>query len=223
MIYQPRSISKTAVARRIHELPKMAITIIEMYAQGQARALRSTFHDGIKSRSFGLYPLKDATIAHKDAVGMEKPDTPLYGLGDETEDSYANMMEVVKDESKRVFYVRPRDEYHEVLAPDGSIVKSRFKLKDLFMVHEYGCTIANGFGKGILIRIPPRPAMRQAYKKIMNIIKARDPAKEVRDAVRAFVKDNDTRAMALITKRDWAADLTGSVSDDERKARRLDP
>jgi len=222
MVRQKLSMKDTAIARRIKNLPKMATDMIEMVAKGQAQALRSEFHDGIKENKFGLQPLKEATMDRKEAMGFDIPENPLYGLGDSAEDSYANMLEVFKDEGKKKYIVKPRDEYHQVQAKDGSIVASKFKLKDLFTVHEYGCTISNGFGMGILIRIPPRPALRYAHDIILKRLKDRDPAKEVRSAINKYLKTNSKKAMELIAARDWASEITGSPSEAEKRAQRRD-
>jgi hypothetical protein len=222
MVNQRLSINKTAIARRIANLPKMVTDAIESCAKGQAQALRSEFHDGIKENLFGLAPIKEATISRKEAMGFDRPESPLYGLGDEAEDTYANMMEVFRDEGVKKYVVRPRDGFHMVQKADGSIVRSKFKLKDLFAVHEYGCSISNGFGKGIPIRIPPRPAMRYAYNALMAKLKERDPAKELRQAIASYVREDNKRALKLIEARDWVAEILGQKTDSEKKAEQRD-
>lgn len=205
MVHQPHSIRKSAIVKRIQRLPKIALDMIRTSARGDAETLVGYFHDGIKDDEFGLLPLKDATISRKEAQGLDQPETPLYGLGDEfIQGTYCNMMEVVCDEGKRKYLVKPRDDYHYSVKKDGNITRDKIKLSDLFIVHEYGCTIANGFGKGILIRIPPRPALRYAYEKIMLEKKRHDPAKPVRDAIRAYIKTGNDAAMKKIAERDWA-------------------
>ena len=205
MAGKPWSTSNSAIASRIRRLPKMATDLIEASAKHDAEALVKTFHDGIKGRKLGLLPLKDATISRKEAMGLDRPESPLYGLGDDfIEGTYSNMMEVTRDQSARRFVVRPKDGYHYrlVAKKDGQgVVRDKIKLRDLFIVHEYGTTISNGFGRGILIRIPPRPAFRYAYDKLMDQKRRRDPAKEVRKAIASYVRDNDKKAMDLIAAR----------------------
>lgn len=202
---KPWSTSTSAIASRIRRLPKMATDLIEASAQHDAEALVETFHDGIKEGKLGLLPLKDATISRKEAMGLDKPESPLYGLGDDfIQGTYSNMMEVVKDQSARKFIVKPREGYHYRLVENKngqSIVRDKIKLKDLFIVHEYGTTIANGFGRGILIRIPPRPAFRTAYDKIMDRKRRADPAKKVRKAIMDYVRRNNKSAMEKIIER----------------------
>lgn len=209
MVKQKLAVTKSAIYKRIQRLPKFALDAIENCAKGKAESLTTLFHDGIKENTLGLLPLKDTTIDTKEAMGFEQPDTPLYGLGDDADNSYANMMDVVKDEAGKRWTVKPRDAKHQIQLPDGSVVDSNFMLKDLFKVHEYGCTITNGFGKGIFIRIPPRPAFRYAYEKLMLLISKKDPAKKVRDAVTRFVRSGDEKALELIRERDFAQDITG--------------
>ena len=40
----------------------------------------------------------------------------------------------------------------------------------LLLIHEYGCSLKNGG------RIPPRPAMHEAYKRVLKDIRKRDSA-----------------------------------------------
>lgn len=202
---KPWSTSTSAIASRIRRLPKMATDLIEASAKRDAEALVKAFHDGVKKDELGLLPLKDATISRKEAMGFDKPESPLYGLGDEfIQGTYCNMMEVVKDTAARKYVVKPRDDYHYSVSEgkDGqTIVRDKIKLRDLFIVHEYGTTISNGFGMGILIRLPPRPAFRYAYEKFMDRKRKSDPAKKVKQAIIKYVRTNDARAMELIVKR----------------------
>jgi hypothetical protein len=200
------SMSTSAIAKRIQRLPKMATELIETTAKGDADKLIKLFHDGIKKNQFGLAPLEPETISRKEAAGFDRPESPLYGLGDEfIQGTYCNMMVSVKDDTRRKYVVKPRDEYHYSQRDnkDGStsIVRDKIKLRDLFIVHEYGTTITDGFGKGILIRLKPRPAFRYAYEKLMNKKRRADPAQKVRKAIMRFVKNNDDSAMKIIAKR----------------------
>ena len=194
-----------AIRKRIQRLPKLATDLIETSARKDGEELVQRFHDGIKDDKFGLLPLKDRTIARKEALGLDQPETPLYGLGDEfVQGTYCNMMEVVREEGLRKYVVRPRDEWHYSLKrnKDGMVIgRDKIKLADLFIVHEYGCTIGNGFGRGIMIRIPPRPALRLAYNAMMDEKKRHDPADEVRKAIREFIKTGNENAMKLIAER----------------------
>lgn len=201
----PWSVSKSAVASRIRRLPKLMSDYAETSARRDAEALVKDFHDGIMKNRLGLVPLQDATVSRKSAMGFESPDSPLYGLGDEfMQGTYANMMEVRKDSSAMRYVVAPRDGYHyEVLDGDGGrrIVRGKIKLRKLFLIHEYGCTISNGFGRGIVIRIPPRPAFRYAYDRLMNRKRRADPSGDVRKAIGRYVRAGDAAALRKIAGR----------------------
>ena len=172
-----RSDSIAAVRKRIERLPKLTGDALESYAKKNALALVRLFHDGIKKDQLGLWPLKDRTIATKAAAGFEEPESPLYGAGDEEPDrSYSNMLEATR--GTKAWFVRPKSGYH--WSKKG---RKRIKLADLFSIHEYGATIMNGFGKGIIIRIPPRPALTYAYKKLLGKLKREEPSKKVREAM----------------------------------------
>jgi len=206
---KPWTVSQSVIASRINHLPKMALDLIEASAKRDAEALVKTFHDGIKEGKMDLLPLKDATISRKEAMGFDRPESPLYGLGDDfLQGTYSNMMEVVKDESVKKYVVKPKEGYHysQHENKDGStrIVRDKIKLRDLFIVHEYGTTISNGFGRGILIRIPPRPAFRYAYDELMDKKRRYDPADKVRKAIMDFVRRNDKKAMEKIIEQGLA-------------------
>ncbi len=192
---QARSMTIEAMKKRIQRLPDLVGNRLESYAKKNATALVSLFHDGIRDDKLGLWPLKDRTIATKEAAGFEFPDSPLYGLGDEDkEHTYSNMMEVSREGN--AFIVKPKKGYHW-----SKSKKHRIKLSDLFIVHEYGTTISNGFGKGIVIRIPPRPAFTYAYMQLMAKLRKEEPAKKVREAMVRHAIDAEDFAKARVLER----------------------
>jgi hypothetical protein len=196
-----RSMTLNAIRKRIDSLPELLSTTVENVAKRRAELLVENFHDGIIGDKFGLYQLEPDTVARKDALGMQSPDTPLYGLGDDAEDTYANMLEARRDGPGKRYVVGARDAYHQVLRPDGTVARSRLKLAKLLAIHEHGCTIMNGFGRGITIRLKPRPALRCAYRKTMAQLKREEPAAEVRSAIARLVKSGDDSAMREIARR----------------------
>jgi hypothetical protein len=197
MVTSKLSMKAAAISSRIQRLPRMIGDYPEYRAKGLAEKTIKAFHDGIKSKSFGLAPLKESTISHKEAAGYERPDSPLYALGDEADDTYANMLEVVKVENRK-WVVRPRRGYHQVLRPDGSVVHSRLTLKKLFQVHEYGCTINTGRS---IVKLEPRPALHLAYRRIMNSAARKEPSAVVRKAIVKYVKMGDESLITAIKKR----------------------
>jgi hypothetical protein len=192
------TLSKTAeaVRARIRRLPKLMTMAIEAKAKKDAIAVITEFHDGIKESRYGLMPLASATIAAKSRAGYSDPEAPLYGKGDDAQPkSYMNMLRLRK--MAKAWKVVPSKGWHW---------SRKIKLADMLKVHEYGCTITNGFGKGITIRIPPRPALRYAYRAVMYRRTKNDPARELREAALKLVKKGDETALRKIIKRDTLGD-----------------
>lgn len=167
--------SYKAKVNRISKLPKYIEGILEAQTKKDASSLIKEFKKGIKENSLELWPLKESTIRRKELQGFEEPDFPLYGLGDEDKYfSYMNMLRYKK--IKNGYKVYPSKESHW---------SKRLSLRKLFLVHEFGAIIS---GKnGTLIRIPPRPALFNAYKNIMQ--KKSKDKKETSRVVKAAIKD----------------------------------
>jgi hypothetical protein len=108
------------------------------------------------------------------------------------------MMEVAKV-GDRMWVVRPKRGNHHP-DPDRPDAKP-ISLRALFDVHEYGTTISNGFGRGIVIRIPPRPAMRYAYRRYMAERAKQDPALRMRAAIARFIRLGDAAALSRIARK----------------------
>lgn len=179
-----------AIRKRIERLPKYVLGIMEASARRDAVDLISTFQDGIRFKRFGLEQLRPGTVAAKRAKDQALPDTPLYGEGFDEKDSLINALEMKKVKSG--WRVKARKARHH---------GSKLTLAQLLDVHEYGCTIANGFGKGTLVRIPPRPAMRYAYKDVMFRRMKRDPGREIQKAIVRYVNVADAKALERVRER----------------------
>jgi len=186
-----------AVKSRVRRLPKMMIGHLKAHARKDANGVIEEFKDGIANDSLRLERLRPATIESKERHGLGQPTTPLFGLGLEDRRSYVNMLHVRKV-AERMYVVRPKPGYHHGKTEPGDPPKKAVKLKDLFDVHEYGALIANAFGKGIVVRIPPRPALRFAYKKYIRRRAREDPAVKVRAAIARFVNAGDAGALQRI-------------------------
>jgi len=181
----------TAIRQRIHRLPKLSIGMMEARAKKDAKAVERGFREGIQADLLHLRRLKPGTIAAKEREGMISPSTPLFGLGPEDERAYSEMMQV-KKVGNRMWVVKPKPGKHH---------SSELTLRQLFDVHEYGCTITNGFGRGILIRIPPRSAMRTAYRGYIRQMSKLDPSMKVRTAMAKFIQNGDKAALDRIHKK----------------------
>lgn len=185
-----------AVQKRVQRLPRVLIGKLKAAAKTDAQNVITVFQQGIETRSLHLQALRPRTIEEKERKGFLLPLHPLYGVGLEDERSYINMLEVV-NKGDRMWVVQPKKGYHHK-DPDHP-EKRELLLKDLFDVHEYGTVITNGFGKGIFIRIPPRPALRYAYRKYMAAKAKEDPSVKVRAAIAQHVQDGDRQALARIS------------------------
>jgi len=185
------SSSYKAKMARIKRLPELAESVMMGKLKRDATNLIEEFQKGIKQNNFGLQKLQKATIDGKLKMKYDKPETPLYGLGDRSEKSYINMMRIRK--IKNGYKVYPSWAKHH---------KSQLALRDLFIVHEYGTTIS--MPNGSIVRIPPRPAMFKAYQRMM--IKQRrdkrETSQEVKTAMTEYINTGKKILIDKIEKRD---------------------
>lgn len=182
-----------AKRKRIQRLPRIVEDAMWSNAKKHATELIEEFKKGIKSNNLGLKKLQQVSITSKKKLGYDKPTTPLYGAGDRTGKSYINMLRIRK--IKNGYKVYPSWARHH---------KSNLKLRDLFIVHEYGCTIT--MANGVIVRIPPRPALFKAYQRMSGKMKrsGQETSKEVKKAMAQFVKDGNNDLFKKITARDTA-------------------
>lgn len=161
---------------RIQRLPTMIEGTMMGHMKSSATGVIEEFKKGLRMNNMGLEKLKEATIASKTRKGYEKPENPLYGLGDRSEKSYINMMRIRK--IKNGYKVYPSKGKHH---------SSGLSLADLFKVHEYGCTITTK--TGVIIRIPPRPAFFKAYERQMLKMKKdkRETSRTVKKAMTEYI------------------------------------
>jgi hypothetical protein len=187
-----------AVRQRVLRLPSMVIGGMKAQAKRDARNVVKIFRWGIINNRLHLKRLKPDTVNSKERSGMQSPATPLLGVGEADPRTYVNMLEVA-NVGNRMYSVRPKPGFHypDPDRPDAEPVK----LSVLFDVHEYGTTIANGFGRGIVIRIPPRPALRYAFRRYMAERAKADPAVKVRAAIAKYVREGDAAALARIARK----------------------
>lgn len=185
--------SYKAKMARIKRLPRMFPQAISGFTKRDILEIKKIFHDGIKNNKLGLDKLAETTIASKIRKGYSKPRSPLYGAGDDKGDqSYSNMLDVVKRGNTWVLF--PSTRMHH----SGEI-----RLSDLFLIHEHGAVIRQKRGDTtILIRIPPRPALRLSYRRFMIKKRAdkKEQNKEVKKAITNFINDaNDKKLKELQT------------------------
>lgn len=185
------STSYRAKMARIQRLPVIADDIMMGKLKRDAIGFIEEFQKGIKSNNFGLRKLQKATIDGKIRMKYDKPETPLYGLGDRSEKSYINMLRIRK--LKNGWKVYPSWAKHH---------DSQLALRDLLIVHEYGCTIT--MTNGTIVRIPPRPALFKAYQRVL--IKQRrdkrETSREVKTAMTEYINTGKKLLIDKIEKRD---------------------
>jgi len=163
--------------KRINRLPKYAIGIVDLNTKGKAYDFIKLWQSNIRANALGVRRLKAKTVKAKQRLGYTRPDVPLYGLGDDDPHTFINMMRVFK--IKDGYRVAPGRKRHH---------KSKLTLKELFNVHEYGCTISNGFGKGIRIRIPARSTFFLTYADYLSEISRRRSDRAVRKAIKDYLE-----------------------------------
>jgi DNA-binding cell septation regulator SpoVG len=177
MIKAKPSKRSVELMKRMGQVPRIATPMIMSKLKADALGLVRNFHEGIKNRSFNLIKLEDGTIARKKADGMERPTTPLYGLGDEKKkNSYINMLRI--RQLKNGWRVQPSIGKHHA---------ADITLRLLYFVHEFG-TIITG-RNGALIRIPPRPALYRAYRRTLMDKAAKERSKVVKAAIARYIRE----------------------------------
>ncbi len=181
-----------AKIKRLKRLPRLVELAALSGTKQDAILLIEAFQDGIRNNSFGLIPLQPATIARKARQGLPRPRNPLYGRGDEVDrKSYLNMLRLRK--LKNGWKVFPSWGKHHT---------SELSLRSLLQVHERGTIIKQVRGnKTVLIRIPPRPALRKAHERFLRRRRKRELAQDMKRAISAFIKTGNTAVFNQINKR----------------------
>jgi hypothetical protein len=125
--------------------------------------------------NFGLQKLADWTIQRKMTQGMERPQVPLYGMGDDKkDDSYINGLRLRKlKDGYKVFFSRKKHWSGELT------------LEDLYQIHENGAVFKKG---ETVIIIPPRPAFRKAFVRTLKQLKAQETADDVKRVYSQYIR-----------------------------------
>ena len=146
----------SAIKARIKRLPRIYKDRIDTMRKRDANDFISYWRSGLLNNEFKLTPLADSTIQRKIRLAYAKPQNPLYGLGLEGSYTYIKGMRIFRTADGYV--VRMTGKHHD----------SKIDNHGLLLIHEYGCTLKNGS------RLPARPAMHEAYKRVLKDIKKRD-------------------------------------------------
>jgi len=176
--------------RRVATLPRYMEGAMYSTAKGRAKDFIKYWQRNIRTDALSVRRLKAKTVKMKAKRGYRKPSVPLYGLGDRDPHTYINMMRLYA--MKNGYKVAPGRKTHH---------KSELKLKDLFIVHEYGCTIQNGFGRGIHIRIPARPTFFLSYESFLIKEAKKKKNRMVMNAARQYIRTGRTELFHKIRSR----------------------
>jgi len=166
-----------AIQKRLARLPKLVRGAVDTSLKRDSQNMIRAFQDGIEKNNFSLEPLKAATIRQKIRKGYRLPKSPLYGKGYGAKNSLINALGIRKIKGGYRVY-RRRAMHYEAGIP----------LNMLLAIHEQGATITNGFGRGILIRIPPRPVVGKAFARTMRERRNREPSRKIRMAINLLIR-----------------------------------
>lgn len=172
---------------RIQRLPQIIDEMVNAALKKDAVGVIEIFQDGIRRNNFRLAPLSQKTIERKRRQGQAKPNVPLYGRGDDEENSYINVWYLVR--TKHGWRVRPRNARHW---------SGRIKLKDLWKVHEHGATIETP--RGVIV-IPDRPAWEKAQQRYLKQRLNQETEEEVRAAIRAVMRTGRARPVSRFIRK----------------------
>ena len=169
------SSSYGAVRKRISRIPDLFLATVFTSSKRDAIAMINNFHSGIKSNNFGLEKLADGTIQRKATQGMERPQVPLYGKGDDKKDnSYINGLRLKKIKNGyRVYFSK------------GKHWSGNLSLEDLYFIHENGAVIKRG---DALILIPPRQAFSKAFARTIKQRRNKETSAKVRAAYAEYLR-----------------------------------
>lgn len=180
-----------AIRSRIKRLPRLLPAEVENLSYSDAVRLVKLFKDGIRNDKFHLKELKPATVKAKIRMDYAAPTHPLFGESYKRE-RFNNMMEIIRSETRWI--VRPKKKDH---------FKANIPLEVLFDVHEYGATIqGNAFGHPTVIRIPPRPAFRLAYEKLLAEKQKGDDAAKLQERIARYIMTGQWEASKRVQFKD---------------------
>ena len=177
---------------RIKRLPILVGDTMMGSMKSSAVTLIQEFQSGIRMNDMGLKPLQPGTVASKQRKGYDKPENPLYGVGDRSDKSYINLLRI-----------RQLKNGYKVYPSKGRHHSSSLPLNVLFEIHEKGITIVTR--NGVVIRIPPRPAFFKAYERTMNKMKKdkRETSRNVKKAMTQYVNNAREDLLREIKKGDY--------------------
>jgi hypothetical protein len=176
-----------SIAQRIRFFPKRVKGVSLSASKAHLSGVLSTIKDGLLSSNLVTPPLRPITLEMKKKQGKPRIKTPLVGWGLQKVDSMINGLKVKKVNGK----IR--------LTPSGTHYSGKPQAL-IWSVHEYGAIVTNGFGKGILIRIPPRFPIRRGVQRYLRSQAKQQANKELAQFLKAIILDNKQEISMLQEK-----------------------
>ncbi len=186
----------SAVQKRIKNLPDIALETVNAVYKKDVVSFVTEFINGLDARNFNLEPLKEVTVKQKKYLKYKKPRTELVGKGKQEPRSYVNMFQIRQKNNNGGWVVSPRED---------AVHHSGLEFKKLLYIHEYGATIEYVHpksGKPVIIRIPPRPAMRKAFNRFLRRTRKEDTSKAIKKAIAEAMKFGKSKSLEQIKQQD---------------------
>jgi hypothetical protein len=184
--------SKTlgAIQSRLRRLPKLTEEALSGQTKKDVLNVIKEFQNGIRANNFRLTPTQSGN-------------KPLYGAGDSKQNSLINALSYRKLKNGWKL-VRRRAKHHD----------SDLPLNVLLAIHEHGAIIEvtdkmRAFLHYIdihlkkstdVVRIPPRPVVDKAIKRMLRKKKRNEPAASVRKAIDTLIRtgnENELKKLAI--------------------------
>lgn len=180
----------SAVKSRLRRLPRLVDETLDTFAKRDAVRVIKIYQEKLKQDKFSVDRLSSATVKIKSDQGMKQPSTPLYGAGENEDNSLYNALAIRKIKGGWRVYVRWAKHH-----------KSNLQLRDLLNIHQRGALIMvtdkmraylHWIGihlkaETMIIRIPPRPVLDLAVIAALEMRKKEDPSKKIKEAMRELI------------------------------------
>lgn len=192
-----------AVRSRIRRLPNLIISAGQSILKKDVVGIIEEYKNGIRRNNFKLERLSSFTVMRKKELGMPKPTTPLYGLGDSNKNSLINALMYKKIKNGWKIVRRKAKHY-----------KAKLTLDKLLAIHENGALIKvtprmraylHSIGMHLskntqIIRIPPRPVLDKAIQRHLRKKERKENVARVRGAIRNLIKTGSQSEFDKINK-----------------------
>jgi len=170
----------TAMMRQIRNLPNYVLDAVTAGTKKAATAVVKEWQTGLKKNALRLDKLQPETIARKRGQDLPFPSYPLYGAGDTENNSLYNALRITAKSKRGVVKVVGRRAKHWKA--------KKLTLAHLLAIHEFGVTIIPKGGDPVPIILPPRPALKNSWEKVLRRISKETDRKQVKKAITDLIK-----------------------------------